>query len=118
MCHNFKKYNTWKNSNLETLTKYANVFYYSFKVSEANALLEFINTVNTSKKKKGWLIMKFKNIDTIIDVFCDCGYEDLQKLSYEDVVEMKCIKSIKFNQGYKCGSCGTLVTVPFHWLEV
>lgn len=61
--------------------------------------------------------MKFKNIDGIVDVVCDCGCGDLQELSYDEVVEMKCIKSVKFNQGYKCRSCGALVTVPFHWVK-
>ena len=62
--------------------------------------------------------MKFKTIDSTINVICDCGCEDLQELSYDEVSEMKCIKSIRFNQGYKCKSCGILVTVPLHWMEV
>lgn len=62
--------------------------------------------------------MKFKTIYKIVDVSCDCGCDDLKLLTYDEIAEMKCIKSVRFNQGYKCKSCGCLVTVPFMWIEI
>ena len=60
--------------------------------------------------------MKFRNLNNdVINVKCDCGCEDLHKLSLEQVKEI--YGFVGLNKEYSCVKCNQLFSFPLSWVE-